>query len=455
MTELRDKRIVVMGLGRFGGGGDAAGFSAAQGGQVLVTDRAPAHALQEAVNQLEPHASIAFRLGSHEPNDFIEADVVIANPAVPPNNRYLQLARDHGAVITTQINLFFERCPARVIGITGANGKSTTAALTAHLLQRVSRPNPATYGTVWLGGNIGNRPLLSNLDRMCANDLVVLELSSFQTEMLASIATGPQVALLTNLTPNHLDRHGTFEQYCQAKEALFRYQPTDIGDPPVSLFCAEDPVGVQWYHKYHNQSGRICRLYSTDQVSEQIKQRYCLPGHANLLNLAGALAIARCFIGEDESLGQALSSFQPLQHRLQCVATKKGVRWFNDSIATTPESTMVALDAFDHPTILIAGGYDKGIALDDLGQVIAKKAKAVVLIGQTASKLRLAIEAVPRSQARIISSDSLADAVTQAVAQTEKGDVVVLSPACASYDMFDNFQQRGDEFTRLAQALPD
>jgi UDP-N-acetylmuramoylalanine--D-glutamate ligase len=448
MIDLKDKRIVVMGLGRFGGGVDAARYAAAQGGRVLVTDMAPESTLQEAVKQLETHGSVEFRLGSHEPNDFIEADVVVANPAVPPGNRFLQLARDHSAVITTQINLFFERCPARVVGITGANGKSTTAALTAHLLETIGPQ-------VWLGGNIGNRPLLSNLNRIRTDDLVVLELSSFQTEMLASIETGPRIALLTNLTPNHLDRHGSFEQYCQAKEALFQHQPTDTDNPPVSLFCAEDPVGVQWYQKYRSQPGRICRLYSIDQVSDRIRGHYCLPGHANLLNLAAALAIARCFSTEDEALAQALSSFQPLQHRLQCVATKQEIRWINDSIATTPESTMVALDAFAEPTILIAGGYDKGISFDELARAISKKAKAVILIGQTAPKLSLAIEASSPNHPPIITSDSLEGAVHQAATLAQQGDVVILSPACASYDMFDNFQQRGNKFIRLVQALPD
>ncbi len=437
-----------MGLGRFGGGVDVAAYAVAQGGRVLVTDMAPAHSLQEAVKQLEAHGSIEFRLGSHDPNDFIEADVVVANPAVPPDNRFLQLAREHGAVVTTQINLFFERCPARIIGITGANGKSTTAALTAHLLK-------TTGPQVWLGGNIGNRPLLSYLDHMCTDDLVVLELSSFQTEMLTSIETGPRIALLTNLTPNHLDRHGTFEQYCRAKEALFQCQSTDAGNPSVSLFCTEDPVGMQWYDKYRSQPGRVCRLYSIDQISDRITAQYRLPGHANLLNLAAALAIARCFDGDDEALGQALSSFEPLQHRLQCVATKKGVRWFNDSIATTPESTMVALDAFADPTVLIAGGYDKGISFAALGQAISKKARAVVLIGETAPKLSLAIEANPPNQIPIITSDSLEGAVHHAATLAQQGDVVILSPACASYDMFDNFQQRGNEFIRLVKTLSD
>jgi UDP-N-acetylmuramoylalanine--D-glutamate ligase len=203
--EFADKTVLVMGLGRFGGGVDVAKFAHSAGAKVIVTDLAPAEQLSDSMNRLRDLDSIEFHLGSHAPADFEKADVIVANPAVPGNNKFLQIARRASRFVTSQINIFFELCPAKIIGITGANGKSTTTALTAHLLKNTSNQ------TVWLSGNIGNQPLLTTLDQINPDDLVVLELSSFQIEQLVEIQKTSGVALLTNLTPNHLDRYGPFE----------------------------------------------------------------------------------------------------------------------------------------------------------------------------------------------------------------------------------------------------
>lgn len=434
-----------MGLGRFGGGVDVAKFAADAGAKVTITDLATAEQLNDSVKQLEEFPDIEYHLGSHDPADFKQADVIVVNPAVPPNNKYLQLARQHKKFVTSQIGIFFQLCPAPTIGITGANGKSTTTALTAHLLKC------ASDGNVWLSGNIGNEPLLTIADQIKPRDLVVLELSSFQIEQLAQIQKGPDAALLTNLTPNHLDRYGTFANYCNAKKNIFKIQEPDVKCPAVSAFNAEDAIAAEWFEKYKRDAGRICIKFSADDVSEEIRDIFPLPGRANLSNLAAALCLARHFGVEDYKIIKELPKFKALPHRLEFVAEINGVKWYNDSKATTPESATVAIEAFDQPIIIIAGGYDKNIPFGEFGRKIAEKAKTAILLGQTAQKIADAIAAGPKTSIKIEFVDSLAKAVGLAKQLAANGDVVLLSPACASYDMFDNFEQRGQEFCRLVR----
>jgi UDP-N-acetylmuramoylalanine--D-glutamate ligase len=450
------KTVLVMGLGRFGGGVDAAKFACNAGAKVIITDLASRKQLSDSIRQLEEFPDIEFHLGSHEPADFEQADIIIANPAVPADNKFLEVARRHDKFITSQINIFFQLCPVKIIGITGANGKSTTAALTAHLLKSADREK------VWLSGNIGNEPLLTTLDRIANDDLVVLELSSFQIEQLAQIQKAPTVALLTNLTPNHLDRYGTFEDYCAAKESIFKFQKLDDKFPAVSIFNAEDKISAEWFNKYKKDAGRICIAFSVDDISEKIRESFSLPGRANLSNLAAAVAIARHFGFDDDQLRNSLPQFKALPHRLELVAQINGVSWYNDSKATTPESAIVALEAFEQPTIIIAGGYDKKVAFDELGQKIAKNAKAAILLGQTAKGIAGAIHKTQDTSlkaqdtirnTRIEFVGSLAEAVQLANRLAESGDVVLLSPACASYDMFGNFEHRGREFCRLVHQI--
>jgi UDP-N-acetylmuramoylalanine--D-glutamate ligase len=548
------KTVLVMGLGRFGGGVDVAKFAVAGGAKVIVTDSASPEKLSDSIEQLAEFPAIEFHLGSHDPADFENADVVVANPAVAPDNKFLEIARRCGKCVTSQMNIFFELCPATIIGITGANGKSTTTALTAHLLrsafaETLNRASSIEYQAsnikhrassiehqassiehqassiehrassiehrassiehrvsstenVWLSGNIGDRPLLATIDQITPADLVVLELSSFQLEQLAQIERAPKIALLTNLTPNHLDRHGTFENYCAAKQNIFKFQNLDKNSPAVSIFNADDEIGAEWFEKYKSDPGRLCIKFSADDVPPHIRRAFPLPGRANLSNLAAALAVAGYFRVPDNLIAACLPEFKPLPHRLELVAEINGVRWYNDSIATTPPSAIAALDAFDCPRIIIAGGYDKNLPFDELGEKIAATAKAAILIGRTAQKIADAIRsaqaapAVRNPQVSLRALDlipgkcpkengpsmslrgakrrsnlkerdtryeirdtkvefaaSLAEAVDLADCLAERGDVVLLSPACASYDMFDNFQHRGRQFADLVRDI--
>ncbi|MHC5156510.1 MAG: UDP-N-acetylmuramoyl-L-alanine--D-glutamate ligase [Planctomycetota bacterium] len=450
---FQDKRVVIMGLGRFGGGLDSALFAAKAGARVLVTDLAKESDLQDAIGDLKDY-DIEYRLGEHSEDDFRRAEVLIVNPAVPLDNKFVEITRDGRGLVTSQMELFFQMCPARIVGITGANGKSTTTSLTAHLLKSACAQQGIGYKNVWLGGNIGYLPLLGIVDQIRDDDLVVLEISNFQLEQLAQIQAAPDIALITNLTANHLDRHGTFEGYCCVKEGIFKYQKTGGTPPVISIFNAEDTIARAWYQKYINDPGRKCRAFSADDVPDEYKRAFRLPGRANLSNLAAALTIVSCFDIEPGCIAGAIEAFEGLPHRCQFVAETNGVRWYDDSKATTPVSTMAALNGIDEPKILIAGGYDKQISFAELGDCVAKRAKAVVLIGQTAPKIAEAVKSAGPSDCGIRYANSMEQAVAVSAELAEPGDVVLMSPACASYDMFKNYTQRAEAFVDAVKSLP-
>ncbi|MEN8127341.1 MAG: UDP-N-acetylmuramoyl-L-alanine--D-glutamate ligase [Planctomycetota bacterium] len=455
---FQGKRVLVMGLGRFGGGLDSALFAVKAGARVLVTDLAKETDLKDTLCRLKGF-DIEYCLGEHREDDFRQADILIVNPAVPPDNQYIETARQAGALVTSQIELFFQLCPARIIGITGANGKSTTTSLTAHLLRSGCGQEDVDYSNIWLGGNIGHQPLLDIAEQIADDDLVVLEISNFQLEQLARIQAAPDIALMTNLTANHLDRHGTFKTYCDVKEGIFRYQKLDAEHPAVSIFNAEDPITCSWYQKYLNDQGRQCLTFSADDVPDEYAAVFRLPGRVNRSNFAAALAIVSCFNVNPERIKEAVQSFEGLPNRCCFVAEKNGVRWYDDSKATTPVSTIAALNGINETKrgqtpfiVLIAGGYDKQISFAELGTCIANRAKAAVLIGQTASKIAEAIKPTP-SDCTINFADSMEQAVQMSYELAVSGDAVLMSPACASYDMFKNYTERSEVFIRAVKAL--
>ena len=445
------KSVLVMGLGRFGGGVDSAIFAARAGAKVIVTDMADEEALKDPLEKLSAY-DITYHLGNHLGDDFDDSsdtDIVIVNPAVRPDNRFIRLAENAGKKITSQIELFFELCPAKIVGITGANGKSTTTALTAHILEKAVRP----ARKVWLSGNIGNHPLLEIVEQVSSDDIVVLEISSFQAEQLARSKKAPHISVITNLTPNHLDRHGTLEEYSKAKEAIFEFQQTGEDEPAISIFNAEDSVTGGMYEKYSLESGRISHAYKAADVPAELASVFKLAGQMNLSNLAAALAVADHFEIDKDALVEAISTFKSLPNRLELVDEVDGVKWYDDSIATTPDSAIAALKAFTQPKIIIAGGYDKRLPFDQFGAVIAEKAKAAILIGQTADAIASAIQNTEVKGVVIEIAGSMDQAVALANKLSKPGDVVLMSPACASYDMFDNYKQRGEVYAKAVRKL--
>lgn len=443
-----------MGLGRFGGGLDSAFFAAKSGAKVLITDLAKETDLRDTICHLKEF-DVEYRLGEHREEDFRRAEILIVNPAVGLNNKFVQIAREAGCLITSQLELFFQLCPARIIGITGANGKSTTTALTAHLLNAGCGQQGAAYGNVFLGGNIGHQPLLDIVDQIQKDDLVVLEISNFQLEQLAQIHAAPTIAMITNVTENHLDRHGTFEVYCSVKEGIFKYQSLDPEKPVISIFNAEDPITYLWYQQYRKDTNRNCLTFSADDVPDEYAKLFRLPGRANRSNLAAALAVASCFNIDAGRIAKAIQTFKGLPNRCQFIAEINGVRWYDDSKATTPVSTIAALNGIDEPKILIGGGYDKHIPFEELGACIAQRAKAVVLIGQTAAKIAEAIESAGVCDCVIRYADSMEQAVQMSYELATTGDIVLMSPACASYDMFKNYIERSEAFVNAVNILPN
>lgn len=427
MQELDGKRVVVMGLGRFGGGVGAARYCAKHGARVLVTDLLSGSELEQSRARLAD-LDIEFRLGEHVDDDFATADVVVVNPAVDPQkNHYLHLAEKSGAALTTEIKLVIDRLPDRLrtIGVTGTAGKSTTVAMIGHILSTVIGPDH-----VHVGGNIGGS-LLDVVDEIATGDWVVLELSSFMLEHLEGWS--PHVAVVTSLGDNHLDRHGSVDAYVKAKKNLLRWQGHDDR-------CVLGPSVAEW---------RYVTPAITVVESDPVDMALRIPGAHNRLNAAVAIATAECAGVTHGQAVEALKRFAGLPHRLQLVAERGGVRWYNDSKSTTPESAMIALDAFDEGTChVILGGSDKRADMSPLAKYAARRAAGVYTIGQLGPVIGDAVESeaihCPVRRCGIVDV-----AVRDAAEAAKAGEVVLLSPGCASYDQFENFEQRGDAFAGL------
>ncbi len=439
--DVAGKRVTVLGLGRFGGGVGVAQWLRSRGARVTVSDRAPAEKLAESVAALAG-LDITLHLGGQQSDDFTTPDLLVVSPAVPSQAEPLRLAAAAGVPRTTEINLFIARCPAAIVGITGTVGKSTTTAMIGEIL---SAKLPTH-----VGGNIG-RSLLSELGQIRPDHAVVLELSSFQLDQLPEIGISPHVALVTNLLPNHLDRHGTMEAYGQAKKNIFRFQRP--GD--VLILSAADDLTRGWAR----EAAPGVRVEYFDPAGEPFE--LSVVGEHNQANAQAAWAVARQFGVTREQAAAALKAFAGLEHRLQFVAEIGGVRYFNDSKCTTPEGAIVALGSFPaRSAIMIVGGYDKHVGLDALGAALAERAKAVVTVGATAGAIEAAIAArqpetaadhAPADSPPVIAAESFEQAVALARQAARPGEAIVLSPACASYDMFDNYEQRGLRFVQLVK----
>ena len=430
MQTLQGKRILVMGLGAFGGGAGAARFCAEQGARVTVTDLRTESQLADSLRLLEG-LPIRFRLGGHDAGDFSQTDLVVVSPAVDRrHNAFLDAARKSGAVLTSEIELLLERIDrGRVIGVTGSAGKSTTVAMIGHILK-------AALGDarVHVGGNIGGS-LLGELAAIRPEDWVVLELSSFMLESMFDWS--PHVAVVTNLTNNHLDRHGTIAAYTAAKQRILDFQRP--GDESV--------LGPGLPPEIHPRT----RHHTILRLPENGFPKLPIPGDHNRLNALLAIQAARCAgvrFDSDDQAEKILQGFKGLPHRLELICEHKGVRFFNDSKATTPEAAILALDAFE-PGIVhaILGGSDKHADLTPLARHAARRSAALYTIGQTGDRLA---DAAGTDGSAVHRCGTLPVAMDRAFAAARAGDVVLLSPGCASYDQFSNFQERGGLFRELA-----
>lgn len=433
-------------------------YFASRGIRVVVADRRPAGELEAVVQELALPETPEVLGGPGYLDRLAERDdidTVYLTPGMVKDQPAIHRLRERGVRITCETDLFLAVCPAPVIGITGSAGKTTTTTLVAEALKQDGRR------PVFVGGNIGH-PLLPDLDRMAPDALVVMELSSFQLEL---VDRSPHGAAILNLSPNHLDVHGTFAAYAAAKARIVRFQsPFDwavvpADDPQVDALLAGH-AGRRIVFGGRDRAGAGVFLAHgavvwRDGAREQdvIRQDAIrLPGRHNVANAMAATAVVASAGGDLQALAAVLATFQGVPHRLETVREVGGVLYINDSIATAPERTMAALEAVDRPTVLLAGGYDKHLDYDELGKAIGhSRVRLVVVLGQTAEKIASAVRRY--SSIPVVAEPGFDAAVLRAVGEARAGEAVLLSPASASYDMFINFEARGQRFREIVHGL--
>ncbi len=464
--EFQNRTATVMGLGSFGGGLGVVRFLCERGARVIVTDLRPTAELADSLKQLDLAWPVTLRLGEHVESDFSHTDLVVVNPAVPKDSPFPEIAREEGIPVTSEMNLFWERNRGRVVAVTGSNGKSTTTAMIHAIL---NQPSESTYRSVWLGGNIGIS-LLPTVEQITSNDIVVLELSSFQLEDLAPLRPKPEVAVVTNFSANHLDRHGTVEAYRAAKQVLLRSQSAEqfavvnaasevYHWPTAATRLRFGNVDERMLGVFGSRPKAIARLQEDrgGEVELSLGDWLRLPGSHNWQNAQAAVAAALAAGASIDAVRSGLSSFRALPHRLQFVGEVNGRHCVNDSKSTTPEATVLALQSFDEPIVLLAGGYDKQIDLSTIASAAVFRCRAVALLGQTGSQLGLLIEQAARAENLVGPTcryfESLEPAVAWSLQVSASGDVVLLSPGCASYDWFRNYIERGEAFAKQVGRL--
>lgn len=453
-----NKRVLVMGLGVHGGGIGVAKFLAQHGAQVTVTDLKHAEALQESLKALEG-LPIEYVLGEHRESDVLNSDMVIRNPAVPRDHPLLQLARAHNIPVEMEISLFFQWCPAPIIGITGTKGKTTTTLLAGAMLKE---KDPRTV----VAGNL-RVSALELLDQIDATTPVVLELSSWQCEGLEAHRLSPHIAAITNLYPDHLNRYRDMAEYAAAKALIFQHQSS--GDC-VILNADQPAISQPWARQaksrvvWFSRTKRVDGVYVSDQ--QIVQQSHDSPrtiasrgdvhllGEHNLENVLAATAIALAADVRPGQIQRALQNLRGVPHRLELVRELNGVRYVNDTTSTAPAAAIAALKAIGEDIILITGGADKSLDFEAMGRSVAMRAKWVLLLDGTATDKLDAMIRYGGGGGKIVGRfGSLAEAVQQAHALAQAGDTVLLSPGCASFGMFNNEFERGEQFRRIVESL--
>ena len=440
---LKGKRIAVFGLGV--SNRPLVRLLLEFGCDVTGCDKTPRENLEEEVLELE-RMGCKLSVGEHYLDD-LEAELVFRTPGMHPGIPALEALRAKGAEVTSEMEVFFEICPCTILAITGSDGKTTTTTLVSEILKAAGK-------TVWVGGNIGT-PLLPQVREMQESDCCVVELSSFQ---LMDMKRSPHVAVVTNLAPNHLDVHKDMQEYVDAKKNIFNFQ--NAGD--ILVINADNAItapfvghGVTKAFSYQGKDAAV--KLEGDMITRRgvpvlDKKDILLPGEHNVENYMAAIAAVEGLV-EDEVIRQVARTFGGVEHRIELVRFKDGVRYYNDSIASSPSRTIAGLRSFPEKVILIAGGYDKHIPYDVLGPEICAHVKKLFLCGATGPQIRAAVEACKGEKPEMVDCGKFEHAVKAAAAAAESGDVVLMSPASASFDEFKNFMVRGNFFKKLIMEL--
>ena len=426
-----------------------------EGIRVTACDKRSRDALGALAEELEK-AGCRLHLGENYLQG-LNQDVIFRTPGLRPDVPELLAAKARGSEITSEMEVFFQTCPGRLIGVTGSDGKTTTTTIIAELLKAAGQ-------SVYVGGNIG-KPLLPDVDGMVPEDVAVLELSSFQ---LMTMEQSPDIAVVTNLAPNHLDVHKSMEEYIAAKENIFTHQGAD------GLLVLNQDNGITRGFAV-SARGRVTRFSRREELEQGVFVRdgaiwvrnamherpvlylenILLPGEHNIENYMAAIGALDGLV-PDQVVRDFAAKFAGVEHRIELVRTLNGVRYYNDSIASSPTRTIAGLRSFPNKVILIAGGYDKHIPFDVLGPEIREHVKALFLTGDTAGKIRSAVEGTSGytgDNPPITEIDDFDEAVLAAHRLAQPGDVVILSPACASFDRFKNFMERGAAFKKIIYEL--
>jgi len=451
LNALQGKTVAVIGIGV--SNRPLIDLLCSRGIAVTACDKKSKETLGTVAEELESKG-VSLRLGEAYLENLTE-DIIFRTPGMRPDLPQLLAAVERGSILTSEMEVFFDVCPCPKIAVTGSDGKTTTTTIIAELLRAAGK-------NVHLGGNIGH-PLLAETGSMRPEDIAVLELSSFQ---LMTMSSSPQIAVMTNLSPNHLDVHKDYTEYITAKENIFTHQqPDDIcvfnADNADSVLSAAKSVGhIRWFSRqkeldegvFLRNDSIILRKNGTEQEvmkTTDIK----LPGVHNIENYMAAIAAVNEFVSDD-IIRTFARTFGGVAHRIELIRTRNGVRWYNDSIASSPNRTIAGLRAFPEKVILIAGGKDKGISYEALGPVINEHVKLLILCGATGGVIRQVTEnAANYSGLTIVDTVDYQEAVSVADCHADEGDVVILSPASTSFDRFANFMERGQVFKDIVNSL--
>src|SRR3984893_4688577 len=451
--ELKDKRVLVVGLGKSGVA--SALFLKVHGARVTVSDTKSGDELRNEIPSLLDHG-ITVETGGHGERTFRGQDLIVVSPGVPVDAPLLVQARSLGEAVLGEIELAAQFLPGPIVAITGSNGKTTTTTLTGEILAAGGLPT-------LVGGNIGT-PAISLAERAKRETVIVLEVSSFQLETIQTFR--PKVAVVLNVTPDHLDRHRTFEAYVDAKARIFENQRGDDfavlneDDPTCVTMAARTRAQVFWFSRQKEvkqgawvREGNI--LFRDGTESQKNPQREImlvseipLKGAHNLENVLAAVCAGALMGCAPEKIRQAVRDFKAVEHRLEFVATIRGVDYYNDSKATNVDATIKALESFPANIHLILGGKDKGSDYTVLNELLRQRVKRVYTIGAAAEKVESQIKGV-----EVVRAETLENALRKANAVAESGDVVLLAPACASFDQFKNYEQRGHVFKEIVRSL--
>ena len=483
-TRWTNKKVLVIGIARQGIA--LTRYLSNHGANLIVNDQRTFEQLGDACEKLAD-LQVKWVVGSHPLSILEGVDLVCISGGVPLDNPLVLEAKGRNIPISNDSQIFLEECPCKVVGITGSAGKTTTTTIVGLIalaavekmrgdskVKGSSHPRFIPYDSkskVWVGGNIGS-PLISKVDQMHENDLAIMELSSFQLEVMRS---SPEVAAILNITPNHLDRHETMDNYVAAKARIIGFQSSqDIAvlnfDDPIVRRLAEDINGelVVFSNQKINQDSTCVYFDPGSQSvlidypdqwglnSEKIIHRQAIPlrGEHNLMNVIGACAIAAACGFPPSAMEIGVRNFQGIPHRLEFVRSWHGADWYNDSIATAPERTIAALNSFNEPIILLAGGRDKKLPWDEFAALVCRRVKHLILFGEAAEVISAALTQYEQeSKIKVTYCLGLQEAVKTAATIVEPGDVVLLSPGGTSFDEFTDFEQRGEEFKKWIMEL--